>query len=101
LLYDAIGKVTRQVLGALLAVNGIYLPNPDFKHVDELIAEMRHKPPDLSARLKSAYRLPPVEGVLALHGVVSDVLDLVDRHVPGFATWRYRERVRQRRAIWE
>ena len=101
LLYATLSAVSKQVMGALLAVNGIYLPNPDFKHVDEVIAEMQHTPADLLGRLKRAFRLPPVEGVQTMHGVVADVLDLVDRHVPGFATWRYRERVRLRRAMWE
>jgi len=99
-LYATLGKVARQVLGALLAVNGLYLPNPDFKRVDELIAEMQHKPPDLLARLKSAYRLPPVEGVAVMHGLATEVLELVDRQVAGFPTWRYKDRLKQRRAVW-
>jgi hypothetical protein len=101
LLYDTLTKVARQALGALLAVNGLYLPNPDFKRVDELIAEMQHKPPDLLRRLKSAYRLPPAEGVAVMHALAMEVLELVDRHVPGFPTWRYKDRLKQRRAVWE
>jgi hypothetical protein len=99
-LYETIGQVARQVMGALLGLNKIYLPNPNFKHVAEQIEEMAVKPPDLLGRLKSAYRLPPAEGVLALHGVIADVFDLVDQHVPGFDTRPYRERMRGRRAVW-
>jgi hypothetical protein len=86
---------------AMLRLNKIYLPNPHFKHVAELIEEMTIMPPDLLGRLKSAYRLPPAEGVLALHGVIADVFDLVDRHVPGFDTGPYRERMRGRRPAWQ
>lgn len=100
LLYNTMNHVERQVLGALLGVNRIYLPNPSFKHAAELIDEMQFKPPDLLARLKSAYRLPPVEGVAALHSVIADVFDLVDRHVRGFDTRPYRARVQQRRPVW-
>lgn len=100
LLYDTLTRVARQVLGALLGLNQLYLPNPGFKRAAELIDEMTIKPPDLLARLKSAYRLPPVEGVAALHAVIAEVFDLVDRHVPGFDTRPYRERVAQRRPVW-
>jgi len=99
-LYDTLGKVARQVLGALLAVNGLYLPNPDFKRVDELIAEMQHKPPDLLRRLRGAYRLPPEEGVAVMHALATEVLELVDRQVTGFPTWRYKDRLKRRRAVW-
>lgn len=99
LLYTTFSSVARQVLGALLAVNKIYLPNPNFKHVAEIIGEMAHTPPDLLARLKSAYRLPPAEGVLALHGVIADVFDLVDRHLPGFDTAPYRAHMARRRPV--
>jgi hypothetical protein len=101
LLYDTVTHVERQVLGALLGLNQIYLPNPGFKHVAEIIDEMAVKPPDLLARLRSAYRLPPVQGVAALHGVIADVFDLVDAHGPGLDTRPYRERVAQRRPVWD
>lgn len=96
-LYATLSGVARRVMGALLAVNGIYLPNPGFKHVDEWIAEMARTPPDLLPRLKSAFRLPPAEGVAALHSVIADVFDLVDRHVPSFDTAPYRARMKNRR----
>ena len=40
-LYDLMARVERQILGALLAVNQIYLANPSFKGMDALIATMR------------------------------------------------------------
>ncbi|MCC7361957.1 MAG: hypothetical protein IT317_20905 [Anaerolineales bacterium] len=101
LLYDTLTRVERQVLGALLGLNRVYLPNPGFKHAAELIDAFTHKPADLWARLKAAYRLPPVEGVAALHGVIAEVFDLVDRHARGFDTRPYRERLARRRPVWD
>ena len=53
---DIFCRLERQVLGSLLGLNRLYLPNPSFKGMDKLIAEMRLTPPDLSSRLKRAFR---------------------------------------------
>jgi hypothetical protein len=100
-LYDLICQVERQVLGALLGLNRLYLPNPRFKGMDELIAEMRLKPHDLSARLKAAFRLPPREGILELHAICADTLTLVDEHMPDLDTAEYRKNLRRRRGVWD
>jgi hypothetical protein len=100
-LYDVIGRVERQVLGALLGLNRIYLPNPSFKRMDELIAGLALAPPNLTARLKAAFRLPPQAGVRQLHTVCAEVLDLVDAHMPAVATAEYRAKLRQRRGVWD
>jgi hypothetical protein len=101
LLYDIFCQVERQILSVLLGLNRIYLPNPGFKSMDELLSEMQVTPPDLPARLKQAFRLPPTEGVQLLHSVVEDVFALVETCTPEFNTMPYRERVRQRRGVWE
>src|SRR5260370_23795135 len=72
-LADIFCQVERQVLGALLGLNRLYLPNPTFKGMDELIAEMRLAPSDLSSRLKHTFRLPPPEGVQQLHSIIEDI----------------------------
>jgi hypothetical protein len=100
-LADIFCRVERQILGALLGLNRLYLPNPTYKGMDELIAEMRFSPPDLSTRLKHAFRLPPLEGVQLLHSVIADLFALIETHVPEFDTRPYRERVRQRRGVWD
>jgi hypothetical protein len=100
-LYDVFCRVERQVLGALLGLNRLYLPNPGFKRMDELIGRMALTPPDLAARLKAAFRVPPAAGVSLLHGVIEDVFALVDAHAPGVDTTPYRERVRRRRGVWD
>lgn len=83
-----------QQIGQAYAENRLYLPNPGFKSMDELIAEMRLAPADLSARLKQAFRLPPLEGVQHLHKVIEDIFVLVETHMPEFDTALYREKVR-------
>lgn len=100
-LYDLICGVERRVLGVLLGLNRIYLPDPAFKRMDELIAEMRLTPADLSARLKAAFRLPPESGVATVHGVCEDTLTLVETHVPDFAVNEHRAMLRRRRGVWE
>lgn len=94
------GKVL-QILGALLGLNRLYLPNPLFKGMDEIIAEMRLAPPDLPARLKEAFHLPPLEGVRRLHAVCEEVLALVDVYLPAIDTAAYRARLRERRGAWD
>jgi len=101
MLYDIFCRVEHQVLGVLLGLNRLYLPNPSFKSMNELIAEMHLTPPDLSTRLKQVFRLPSQEGVRHLHSVIEDVFVLVETHVPEFDVRTYRERVRQRRGVWD
>jgi hypothetical protein len=101
LLYDCFCLVERQVLGALLGLNRMYLPHPRFKRMDEVIAQLALAPLDLSARLKHVFHVPPAEGVRMLHEVIDDIFALVDRHVPGFDTRPYRERMGKRRGVWD
>ena len=101
LLYDIFCRVERQILGALLGLNRIYLPNPGFKHMGELVAEMSITPPNLSHRLKHAFHMPPMDGVNALHTLIEDIFGLVETHVPEFDVESYRENMRQRRGVWD
>ena len=48
----------------------------------------------LSARLKQAFRLPPLEGVQHLHKVIEDIFVLVETHMPEFDTALYRKKAR-------
>jgi hypothetical protein len=100
-LYDIFGGIGRQILGALLGLNGIYLPNPGFKSMNEIIDEMRIAPPDLAARLRGAFRVPPQDGVRELHRLIAEVFTLVELHVPGFDLAPYRAKVAARRGVWD
>ena len=100
-LYDIFSRVERQILGALLGLNRIYLPNPGYKSMDDLIAEMAVTPPDLAARLRRAFRIPPAEGVQLLHALIAEIFALVETHVPAFDTTPYRAKVGHRRGVWD
>jgi hypothetical protein len=101
ILYDIFSRVERQILSVLLGLNRIYLPNPSFKSMDEIIAGLDVAPPDLSTRLKAAFRLPPPDGVRLLHTLIEELFALVETHVPDLATTPYREKVSFRRGVWD
>jgi hypothetical protein len=102
LLYDIFVRVERQILGALLGLNRLYLPTPDhMKWMDEMIAEMRLKPDDLSARLKQAFRIEPIQGVRLLKEIIAETLALVEAHLPGFDTTPYRAKFGRQRGVWD
>lgn len=101
MLNDLYVRVARQILGALLGLNRLYLPNPGFKSLDELIGELRLAPPDLAARLRRVFRAPPQEGVRELHALIAAVFGLVETHVPDFDTAPYRAQVAARRGVWD
>lgn len=102
LLYDIFVRIERQVLGALLGLNRLYMPTPDhMKHMDEMIGEMRFKPAKLSNRLKQAFQLEPSQGVQSLKEVIAEVLTLVEQHVPEFDTASYRANFEKRRQVWD
>lgn len=81
----------RQLLGALLGLNRIYVPAPGYlKSMDETIELMAVKPPDLSARLKRSFRIEPTAAVEEYEALIEETLALVEKHVPGVDTTPYR-----------
>ena len=100
-LYDIFCRTGRQILGALLGLNGIYLPNPGFKSMNEIIGEMDIAPPDLAARLRGAFRVPPPDGVRELHRLIAEVFTLVESHAPAFDLAPYRAALQARRGAWD
>jgi hypothetical protein len=96
-LYDLFVATARQLLGALLGLNRIYLPTFEYlKRMDEWIGLMALKPPELSARLKRAFRLGPEAGVAELEALVAETIALVDGHVPELDTAPIRASGKQR-----
>jgi Domain of unknown function (DUF4037) len=90
-LYEIFVETGRRLLGALLGLNRIYLPAPDYlKSMDETIGLMAIKPVDMSAGLKQSFRIEPTSAVGALEGLIEEMLELVETHLPGFDTARYR-----------
>jgi hypothetical protein len=106
LLQDVLVEVGARLVAALLGLNRIYLPTPAYamcrvKGADEMIGLMAIKPLELSARLRSAFRGDPVEGVAVLEALVDETFALVDTHAPGFDTAPYRSRPEEERVAWD
>lgn len=98
-LYGIFVETGRNLLAALLGLNRIYLPAPDYlKSMDETIALMAIKPADLSARLKQSFRIGPTAAVGALEELIDETLALVESHLPGFDPGPYRLDIARRRA---
>jgi predicted nucleotidyltransferase len=81
-LYSLFCQTEQKILGALLGLNRIYLPHPSFKWLDALVAGMELAPPNLSARLKQAFRNEPQAGVRELEQIVEETFALVEKHMP-------------------
>jgi hypothetical protein len=102
LLYDIFVRIGQQILGALLGLNRLYLPTPDhLKGMDEMIGAMRLKPERLPARLKQAFQIEPTAGVALLKEVITEVLNLVEQHLPEFDVSPYRANFEKRRPVWD
>jgi hypothetical protein len=82
-LYELFLATGRRLFGALLGLNRIYLPTPDYlKSMDETIGLMPIKPADLSARLKQSFRIEPTAAVRALEQLSEETRALVETHAP-------------------
>jgi hypothetical protein len=90
-LYEIFVETGRQLIGALLGLNRIYMPTPGYlKSMDETIELMAVKPADLSARLKRSFRVEPTAAVRELEAMIEETLALVEIQVPAFDTAPYR-----------
>jgi uncharacterized protein DUF4037 len=101
-LYEIFVETGRQLLGALLGLNRIYLPAPGYlKSMDETIGLMAVKPADLSGRLKRSFRIEPAAGVAELEALIEETLGLVETHLPAFDTAPYRTELAKRRTPYD
>jgi Domain of unknown function (DUF4037) len=101
-LYEIFVDTSRQILGALLGLNRIYMPTPGFlKSLDETIALMAVKPAGLSARLKRSFRIEPAAAVEEVEALIEETLALVEKHLPGVDTALYRADLTGRRAAYD
>jgi len=106
LLADILVEVGGRLVSALLALNRIYLPTPDYavwrtKGMDEMIDRMAIKPEDLSARLKGALRGDPAEGVAAFERLIDETFALVAVHAPAFDVEAHTSPPPNQRVPWD
>lgn len=97
ILYGIFAQVEKCILGALMALNHIYLANPAFKWMDDTIMQMRFAPNDLSMRLKYAFRCPPTAGVTTLEALLNETVSLLETHVTDLDLTEFKVRLRRRR----
>jgi hypothetical protein len=83
MLYDVFCEVEKRILCILLGLNRVYQAHPRHKWMDRLIAdELPLAPPELSARLKQVFRVPPSEGVCLLKRLATETHALVRQRFP-------------------
>jgi hypothetical protein len=100
MLYDVFCRMEKCLLGALLGLNRIYLANPAFKWLDEMTAEMEIAPADLSSRLKQVFLSGPQAGVALLAGLFTEVVALVEAHVPEVDLTESKDALQHHRSAW-
>jgi hypothetical protein len=101
-LYEIFVETGRQLVGALLGLNRIYLPTPGYlKSMDETIGLMAIKPADLSVRLKQLFQIEPTAAVRQLGELIEETFGLVETHVSGFETTPYRADFASRRTSYD
>lgn len=81
-LYHHYLQIEQGILKVLSGLNRVYYPTPCTKWMDWLIWQMPIVPPDLSARLKSVFRVDAESAWNELKTLVSETLFLVERHMP-------------------
>jgi hypothetical protein len=101
-LYEIFVETGRQLLGALLGLNRIYVPAPGYlKSMDETIGLMAVTPADLSGRLKRSFRIEPSAAVGELEALIEETLGLVETHLSAFDTAPYRTDLAKRRTPYD
>lgn len=98
MLYNLICTAERQILGVLLGLNRLYLANPNYKWLDQLVSELRIAPAALSFRLKQIFRTDPKLAVHALQQLIEETLKLVEKNMPELDMTPYQAHARHRRS---
>ena len=99
MLYDQFGQIEFKLLHVLLALNHQYFVG--FKWLEQVISRMEIAPHDLANRLRSVYQVPSDEAAAQLAGLVEEVYDLVELHLPSIDVGRLRQVFRYQRPTWE
>lgn len=97
--YDLICTAQRQILGILLGLNRLYLANPRYKWLDQLVSELRIAPAALAFRLKQLFRTDPRLAVHALQAIIDETLALVEQHMPELDMSAASAQAHQRRTV--
>ncbi len=88
-----------KILRILLAVNGIYMPDPRFKWAGKLIEQMTIKPSDLAGRLAALFAQPPALAATELQQLIEATLAIVKTQMPEIDVAFAERWHRQRRVV--
>ncbi len=99
LIHERFTQIERQLLLVLQAVNGRY--HYKFKWLDRVIAELPIAPPHLAERVHLVLTADVPVAAEALRGLVEEVYDLVERHLPEVEVGRLRAIFRWQRQAWD
>ena len=98
-LQGLISHMADKVVRALLALNGIYLPDPRHKWLDFYSERMAWKPDEFLPRLVALTTATPSFAVHEIEALFLETLDLVDLHLPGADTGFARDWINYRRLV--
>ena len=90
-LYEAVCRVQRALLGVLVGLNHRY-PPPEYKRTRAFLASLRIKPEAAAERFESCFQLPPGRVDSQLRGLVHETYDLVGIHMPDLDVEEARQR---------
>ena len=79
--YELLCKAQSDILGVLCGINRLYHPY-EFKWLDYYVGRMPVAPADLAERLKEVFALEPHEAMTRMGGLIEEVFDLVEEHLP-------------------
>jgi Nucleotidyltransferase domain len=81
-----LSRVLLDAVGLLAAANRVFIPVDDPKWVPWHLGRLRHVPPNVVERIDLALREPSPVSMIDIDGLLTEVLDIVDEHVPGADT---------------
>jgi hypothetical protein len=100
LLRTLLGRIERQLLGILLALNQIFTPSWIGKWTPRTVALLSCAPPDFLERARWVWSLPDSAAIDAVHALVDETLVLVEGHYPEVDIGPARARIAARSTDW-
>lgn len=97
---DLLLQAVKNMLAVLMGLNRIY-HQMDFKHLQSIIGSMTIAPPHTAERIESFFYLPPAEAVPQLMNFITEVVDLIEVHLPDVDVSRVRARLAVEYAGWD
>ncbi len=98
--YQILTESAYNLVAILAGLNRLYFTNFQFKKMHRLLDQMQDKPENFATRLETMFAEPPTQAALTLEGLVSDVIMLLEQHMPEIDVSAVKKRLGQRRPPW-